>query len=259
MDLGIAGRRAIVCAASKGLGYAVAEHLAAAGVHLTINARNEATLQDAADRLAICYGVDINFVAADITTREGRRAVMEVEPAPDILINNAGGPPPGNWADWDEGDWLAAINANMLTPIMMMKSLLPGMIGRKWGRVVNITSAAVKSPIPDLGLSNAARCGLTGFVAGTARQVARHGVIINNLLPGPHETDRLRGRMKREASQRDITVAQAAEAVAKSIPAGHVGRPSDFGATAAFLCSEHAGFMVAQNVLLDGGAFNSTM
>ncbi|NHO30969.1 SDR family NAD(P)-dependent oxidoreductase [Acetobacter fallax] len=259
MDLGIADRRAIVCAASKGLGYAVAEHLAAAGVHLTINARNEDDLRDAADRLAICYGVDVSYVAADITTREGRQAVLEVEPAPDILINNAGGPPSGIWSDWTEADWLAALNGNMLTPIMLMKSVLPGMIERKWGRIVNITSAAVKSPIPDLGLSNAARCGLTGFVGGTARQVAGHGVIINNLLPGMHETDRLRGRIEKEAARRGITPKEVAGNLAKTVPAGHLGRPSDFGATAAFLCSQHAGFMVAQNVLLDGGAFNSTM
>ncbi|GBR08163.1 SDR family NAD(P)-dependent oxidoreductase [Acetobacter oeni] len=259
MDLGIADRRAIVCAASKGLGYAVAEHLAAAGVHLTINARNAEVLQDAADRLTICYGVEVKVVAADITTREGRQAVLEAEPAPDILINNAGGPPSGVWSDWDEADWLAAINGNMLTPIMMMKSVLPGMIGRKWGRVVNITSAAVKNPIPDLGLSNAARCGLTGFVAGTARQAASDGVIINNLLPGMHKTDRLKGRIGKDADRLGISVEEAERELAKSVPAGHIGRPGDFGATAAFLCSEHAGFMVAQNVLLDGGAFNSTM
>lgn len=259
MDLGISGRRALVCAASKGLGLAVADHLAAAGVQVTINARNPDTLRQAAETLSARHGHEVHYVATDVTTPEGRAALLEAVPEPDILINNAGGPPPGKWPDWDEQKWLAAVNANMLTPILLMTAILPGMIARGWGRVVNITSAAVKAPIGDLGLSNAARCGLTGFVAGTARQVAPHGVVINNLLPGLHDTDRIRGRIEALAAQQGLSFEDAKARLGQTLPAGHIGQPDDFGAMAAFLCSEHARFMIAQNVLLDGGAFNSTM
>ncbi|GBQ98233.1 dehydrogenase [Acetobacter nitrogenifigens DSM 23921 = NBRC 105050] len=258
MDLGIAGRKAIVCAASKGLGRGVAEKLAAAGVHLTLNARGAEALEATAADLSERYAVSIKTVAADVTTEQGRAQLLETEPAADILINNAGGPPPGMWSDWSEEDWLSAVGANMLTPIMLIKAVLPGMIERGWGRVVNITSSSVKAPIGNLGLSTGARCGLTGYVAGTARQVAKHGVVINNLLPGMHETDRLSGRIESDARNRGVSYEQARADLAASIPTGHLGRAQDFGAVGAFLCSEHVGFMVGQNVLLDGGMINAT-
>ncbi|MFN6979842.1 MAG: SDR family NAD(P)-dependent oxidoreductase, partial [Gemmobacter sp.] len=189
MDLGIAGRRALVTAGSKGLGRGCAEALAAAGVHLVINARGAAALEAAAEGLRR-HGVTVTAVAADITDAQGRAAVLDAAGDVDILVTNAGGPPPGLWSDWSREDFIAALDANMLTPIALMQACLPGMIARGWGRVVNITSQSVRAPIPQLGLSNAARTGLTGFVAGTARQVAPHGVTINNLLPGIHATDR---------------------------------------------------------------------
>ncbi len=259
MDLGIKGKRAIVCASSKGLGRGVAEKLAEAGVDLTLNARTPDVLAATARDIAGRHGVKVQAVAADVTTEKGRNQLLEAEPQPDILVTNAGGPPPGLWPDWDEEAWLKAINANMLTPILLMKAILPGMIERGWGRVVNITSGSVKAPIAELGLSNAARSGLTGFVAGTARQVARHGVIINNLLPGSHETDRIESMLQRTAKARGITVEQARAEAHGANPTGRFGTPEEFGAAAAFLCSRYAGFIVAQNLLLDGGAFNSTL
>jgi 3-oxoacyl-[acyl-carrier protein] reductase len=259
MDLGINGKRAIVCASSKGLGRGVAEKLAEAGVDLTLNARTEDTLRATARDIVERYGVKVRIVVADVTTEAGRQALLEAEPAPDILINNAGGPPPGLWADWGEAEWLKAVNNNMLTPILLMNALLPGMIERQWGRVVNITSASVKSPIPELGLSNAARNGLTGFVAGTARQVARHGVIINNLLPGSHDTDRSKGMLEKRAATLGISVEEARTQAYAENPTGKIGTAEQFGAAAAFLCSQYAAFIVGQNLLLDGGAFNSTL
>lgn len=259
MDLGIKGRRAIVCASSKGLGRGVAEKLAEAGVDLTLNARTESTLKATADAIAGKYGVKVQIVAEDVTMEAGRQALLQAEPQPDILINNAGGPPPGVWSDWGEEEWLKAINNNMLTPILLMKAILPGMIERKWGRVVNITSGSVKSPIAQLGLSNAARSGLTGFVAGTSRQVARHGVIINNLLPGSHDTDRTKGFIERSAKEKGISIEEARKEAYADNPAGRYGTAEEFGAAAAFLCSQYSGFIVGQNLLLDGGAYNSTL
>ncbi|MBJ3777305.1 SDR family oxidoreductase [Acuticoccus mangrovi] len=259
MDLGIKGRRAIVCASSKGLGRGSAEALAAAGVDLTLNARTAETLEATADAIRAAYGVTVKTVAVDVTTEEGRAALLEAEPNPDILVNNAGGPPPGVWSDWGHEEWLKAVESNMLTPILLATAVLPGMIERGWGRVVSITSGSVKAPIPRLGLSNSARAGLTGFVAGTARQVAKHGVIMNNLLPGQHDTDRIKGLMGNVASTENISVEEARERAQSVIPRGRFGTPAEFGAVCAFLCSEHVGFMVGQNVLLDGGAFNSTM
>jgi 3-oxoacyl-[acyl-carrier protein] reductase len=259
MELGIKGRRAIVCASSKGLGRGVAEKLAESGVDLTLNARTESTLRSTADAIASKYGVNVQIVAEDVTTESGRQALLKAEPQPDILINNAGGPPPGVWSDWGEEEWLKAINNNMLTPILLMKAILPGMIERKWGRVVNITSGSVKSPIAQLGLSNAARSGLTGFVAGTSRQVARHGVIINNLLPGSHDTDRTKGFIERSAKEKGISIEEARKEAYADNPAGRYGTAEEFGAAAAFLCSQYSGFIVGQNLLLDGGAFNSTL
>ncbi len=259
MDLGIKGRRAIVCASSKGLGRGSAEALAEAGIDLTLNARTAETLEATADDIRTRYGVVVKTVAADVTTEEGRAAILEAEPKPDILINNAGGPPPGFWSDWGEAEWEGAFRSNMLTPILLTTAVLPGMIERGWGRIVAITSGSVKAPIPQLGLSNGARAGLTGFVAGTARQVAQHGVIMNNILPGQHDTDRIKGLMGATADREGITVEEARAAAQARLPRGRFGTASEFGKVCAFLCSEHVGFMIGQNVLLDGGAFNSTM
>ena len=259
MDLGIAGKSAIVCAASKGLGRGCAFALAEAGVNLVINARTEATLTETAEAIAKAHNVSVTPVAADITTADGRSAVLDANPDPDILINNAGGPPPGFWPDWSRDDFLKALDANMLTPIALMQSVLPGMMERGWGRVVNITSQSVKAPIPQLGLSNSARAGLTGFVAGTSRQVAGQGVTINNLLPGIHDTDRGTGLDRATAEREGITPEEARAAREKTVPAGRYGSPEEFGQTCAFLCSQHAGFIVGQNIVLDGGAVNATL
>jgi len=258
MDLGIAGKTAIVCASSRGLGRGCAEALAAAGVKIVLNGRDAETLAKTAAELRK-QGAEVVEVAADITTEEGRAAVLAAAPAPDILVTNAGGPPPGMWSDWDREDFIRALDANMLTPIALMKAVLPGMIARGWGRVVNITSQSVKSPIGVLGLSNAARAGLTGYVGGTARQVAGKGVVINNLLPGIHATDRADQLDKGVASQSGKTLDEARATRAATIPAGRYGTAAEFGATCAFMCSQHAGYMIGQNILLDGGAFNSTM
>ena len=258
MDLGIRGKTAIVCAASKGLGFGCAEALAMAGVDLVINARSEGPLDAAAEALR-AHGVAVTAVAGDITQDAGQQAVLAACDAPDILVNNAGGPPPGMWTDWDRDDFIAALDANMLMPIALMKACLPGMMERGWGRVVNITSQSVKSPIPVLGLSNSARAGLTGYVAGTARQVAPSGVTINNLLPGIHATDRAVSLDGGVAKQLGITPGEARAQREATIPARRYGTREEFGATCAFLCSQHAGFIVGQNILLDGGAVNTTM
>ncbi|MDU8929062.1 SDR family oxidoreductase [Alisedimentitalea sp. MJ-SS2] len=259
MDLGISGKKAIVCASSKGLGRGCAEALAAAGVNLVINGRTEETLKAAAGELAKAHGVEVVPVAADITTEDGRGAVLEAAGEVDILVNNAGGPPPGMWYDWEREDFIKALDANMLAPIAMMKACLPGMMSRSWGRVVNITSQSVKAPIAVLGLSNSARAGLTGYVAGTSRQVAGSGVTINNLLPGIHATDRAIALDGGVAREQGISMDEAKANRCQTIPAGRYGTPEEFGATCAFLCSQHAGFIVGQNVLLDGGGVNSTM
>jgi 3-oxoacyl-[acyl-carrier protein] reductase len=259
MDLGIKGKRAVICASSKGLGLGCAEALAAAGVDLVMNARGAEALEAAADRIRTDYGVSVTAVAADITTEDGRAAVLSAVDAADILVNNAGGPPPGMWHDWDREDFIKALDANMLAPIAMIKALVPGMMERGWGRVVNITSQSVKAPIPVLGLSNAARTGLTGYVAGTSRQVAGKGVTINNLLPGIHATDRADALDGGIVKAEGITLEEARARRAATIPAGRYGTREEFGATCAFLCSQHAGFIVGQNILLDGGATNATI
>ncbi len=259
MDLGIAGKRAIVCASSKGLGRGCAEALAEAGVALTLNARSADVLEATGAVIADKYGVEVTTVAADITTDAGRAAVLEACPDPDILVNNAGGPPPGMWSDWERDDFIAALDANMLTPIALMKTVLPGMMSRGWGRVVNITSVSVKAPVAPLGLSNSARAGLTGYVAGTARQVAGKGVVINNLLPGIHATDRAVALDQRVSQQEGLSMEEAIAQRAATIPAGRYGTAGEFGAMCAFLCSDHAGFIIGQNILLDGGATNTTM
>ncbi|MEO1920085.1 MAG: SDR family oxidoreductase [Paracoccaceae bacterium] len=259
MDLGIKGKTAIVCAASKGLGRGCAEALAEAGVNLVINARTEGPLIESAQEIATKYGVSVTSIACDITTAEGQALVLAACPNPDILVNNAGGPPPGMWSDWDREDFIKALDANMLTPIALMKAVLPSMMGKGWGRIVNITSQSVKSPIPVLGLSNAARAGLTGYVGGTSRQVAPSGVTINNLQPGIHATDRAVSLDKGVSDAQGITMDEAATQRMATIPARRYGTPTEFGATCAFLCSQHAGFIVGQNILLDGGAVNTTM
>lgn len=259
MDLGIAGKTALVCASSKGLGRGSAEALAAAGVALVLNARGSEALEAAADDIRRRHGVKVTTVAADVTTDAGRQAVLAAAGSVDILVTNAGGPPPGLWTDWSREDFIRACDANMLTPIALMQALLPAMMTRGWGRVVNITSYAVKAPIAQLGLSNTARAGLTGFVAGTSRQVARHGVTINNLLPGIHATDRAVSLDAAVVKAEGITMAEAQARRAASIPAGRYGTPEEFGAVCAFLCSVHAGFIVGQNIVLDGGAIATTL
>lgn len=259
MDLGISGKRALVCASSKGLGLGCAQALAEAGVDLVMNARGAEALEASAEDIRAKYGVNVTTVAADVTSEEGREAVLDAASSVDILVTNAGGPPPGLWSDWSRDDFIKALDANMLTPIALMKALLPSMIDKGWGRVVNITSQSVKAPIPQLGLSNSARAGLTGYVAGTARQVAEHGVNINNMLPGIHATDRAVMLDGGVAKRDGITLDEARAAREASIPVRRYGTAAEFGQTCAFLCSQHAGFIIGQNILLDGGANNATL
>ncbi|WP_349599605.1 SDR family oxidoreductase [Azospirillum argentinense] len=259
MDLGIAGRRAIVCAASKGLGKACALALAREGVAVTITARGRDLLEAAAEEIRKETGATVTTAVGDIATEEGRAAALAACPDPDILVNNAGGPPPGDFRDWERDDWVRAVEANMLAPIFLIKATVDGMIGRRFGRIVNVTSAAVKAPIPILGLSNGARAGLTGFVAGLSRQTVRHNVTINNLLPGPFETDRLRATMEGGAKANNRSLDEEMDLRRAGNPSGRFGDPAEFGAACAFLCSAHAGFMTGQNVLLDGGAYAGTL
>lgn len=256
MDLGIRGKRGLVCAASRGLGRGCAEALAAAGVDLVINARGAKALQQTADEIADRHGVSVVPIAADITTQEGRALVIEALGPADILVTNAGGPPPGKWTDWTRDDFISAIDANMLAAIALMQALVPGMAAQGWGRVVNITSQSVRAPIGVLGLSNTARLGLTGFVAGMSREVAASGVCVNNLLPGIHATARAESLDQGVADAQSVTRDAARQQREATIPTRSYGRPEDFGATCAFMCSQHARFMVGQNILLDGGATN---
>ncbi|MEM6276740.1 MAG: SDR family oxidoreductase [Pseudomonadota bacterium] len=258
MELGIRGKKALVCASSKGLGKGCALALAAEGVDLVINSRGAEALETTAEELR-SLGVSVTSVAADVTTEAGQAELLEAAGSLDILVTNAGGPPPGMWHDWDRNDFIKALDANMLTPIALMKAVLPGMMERGWGRVVNITSQSVKAPIPQLGLSNAARTGLTGYVAGTARQVAEKGVTINNLLPGIHATDRAVALDTGVVNAQGITMEEAKTQRQATIPARRYGTIEEFGAACAFLCSQHAGFIVGQNILLDGGGTNATI
>ena len=259
MDMGILGKKAIICASSKGLGRGCAEALAAEGVNLVINGRNVEMLETTAAKIRETYGVRVTAVACDVTTAEGQAMIIVAAGDVDILVTNAGGPPPGLWSDWERDDFIAALDANMLTPIALMKACLPGMMARGWGRVVNITSQSVKAPIAVLGLSNAARTGLTGYVAGTARQVADKGVNINNLLPGIHATDRAVSLDSGVMKAQGISMKQAQKQRQASIPARRYGTAEEFGAACAFLCSQHAGYIVGQNILLDGGGTNATI
>jgi 3-oxoacyl-[acyl-carrier protein] reductase len=258
MDLGIRGKTALVCAASKGLGKGCAMALAHDGANLVITARGKDALEATAAEIRKASGVKVTAVAGDITTPEGRAAALKAAGAVDILVNNAGGPPPGDFRNWSREDWIKALDANMLTPIELIKAVVDGMIERKFGRIVNITSGAVKMPIPELGLSNGARTGLHGFIAGLSRQVAQHNVTINNLLPGPFDTDRLRGNMEFNAKKLGKTAAELAKQRAEANPSKRFGNIEEFGAACAFLASVHAGYITGQNLLMDGGAFPGT-
>jgi 3-oxoacyl-[acyl-carrier protein] reductase len=258
MDLGIAGRTALVCAASKGLGRGCAEALAAEGVELLIVARTLETLEATAADIRATTGATVRTLACDITTPEGREAALAACPAPDILVNNAGGPPPGDFRQFTHDDWIRALEANMLTPIALIQATIDGMIARGFGRIVNITSSAVKAPIDVLGLSNGARSGLTGFVAGVARKVAGHNVTINNLLPGLFDTDRIGATLAGEAQSKGVSIEDARRDRMKSVPAGRFGDPAEFGKACAFICSAHAGYITGQNLLIDGGAYPGT-
>src|SRR5919106_897899 len=254
MDLGIAGKTALVCAASKGLGWGCALALARNGVQVTITARSEETLQAAANEIARVSGSEVTPVAGDITTPQGRSAALAACPAPDILVNNAGGPPPGDFREWDEDDWQRACNANMITAVMLIKATVDG----KFGRIVNITSSSVKAPIPQLGLSNGARAGLTGFVAGIARQTVEHNVTINNVLPGRFATDRLRSGMAFAAQKSGRPVAEVEAESRAQIPARRFGTPEEFGELCAFISSTQASYITGQNFLIDGGLYPGT-
>jgi 3-oxoacyl-[acyl-carrier protein] reductase len=258
MDLGIAGRKAIVCAASKGLGKGCALALAAEGVAVTIAARTAATLEATAAEIRQKTGAKVTAIACDVTTAEGRRQILAACPEPDILVNNAGGPPPGDFRNWTREDWLRAIDANMLTPIELIKATVDGMIARRFGRIVNITSAAVKAPISYLGLSNGARSGLTGFVAGIARATVLHNVTINALLPGSFDTDRLAQTTKASAGKSGKDYEELRRERAAEIPAGRFGTIEEFGHACAFLCSAHAGYITGLNLLIDGGNYPGT-
>jgi len=264
MDLGIAGKWALVCGASKGLGLGCAQALAREGVNVLIVARGAAALEQAASKLiadtARPAGASVKFVPADITTVEGREAVFALRRDFDIVVTNAGGPPPGDFRDWDREAWIKAVDANMLTPIELIKATVDGMAARGFGRIVNITSSAVKAPIDILGLSNGARSGLTGFVAGVARsaRLAGANVTINNLLPGAFDTDRLKGTMQGAAAKTGQPLEAIMAARRKTIPAQRFGTAEEFGAICAFLCSVHAAYMTGQNVLADGGAYPGT-
>ena len=259
MDMGIKGKTALICGSSKGLGRGCAEALAAEGVNLVMNARTSSILERTAEKIRKTYKVEVKTIACDVTTVDGQNKVFDTISDLDILVTNAGGPPPGMWYDWEQEDFLAALNANMLTPISFIKAYLPGMIAQGWGRIVNITSQSVKAPIATLGLSNAARTGLTGYVAGTARQVASKGVTINNLLPGVHDTDRIVSIDQSAVRAEGISMQQVKAKREAGIPVGRYGTRDEFGAACAFLCSQQAAFIVAQNILLDGGAINATI
>ena len=265
MDLGIAGKWALVGGASKGLGWGCARALAHEGVNVVLVARGAEVLNAAVAVMQAEAGPQVKLiaVAADITTEAGREALFNVAGGPgknfDIVVTNAGGPPPGDFRDWSRDDWIAAVDANMITPIELIRATVDGMIERKFGRIVNITSASVKQPIESLGLSNGARAGLTGFVSGLARQIVSHNVTINNLLPGPFATDRLTQNAIVRAKASGQTVEQIQNARKATVPARRFGDPAEFGQACAFFCSAGAGFMTGQNLVLDGGTYPGTL
>jgi 3-oxoacyl-[acyl-carrier protein] reductase len=255
MDLGIAGRRAIVCGGSKGLGRGCAAALAREGAQVWLVARSPEALAQTAREIAEESGASVDAVSADVATPEGRAAILAACPGPDILINNAGGPPPGDFRSWSREDWIRALDTNMLSAIELIRATIDGMIERRFGRVVNITSHMVKSPVAFLGLSNGARAGLTGFIGGLARDVVAHNVTLNNLLPGAFDTDRLRSNQEKVAARRKLPFEQFRDEMREQIPARRFGTPDEFGAACAFLCSAQAGYITGQNLLLDGGQF----
>ena len=261
MELGIAGKTALVCGASKGLGYGCAEALVKEGVNVVIVARTAADLQAAAARLqgVATLGAWVKAIAADITTEAGRAEVFASHADFDIVVTNAGGPPPGDFRDWDKQAWFKAVEANMYTPIALIQATVDGMAARGFGRIINITSSAVKAPIDVLGLSNGARSGLTGFVAGVARSgIAAQGVTINNILPGLFDTDRLRGMHANAMQKTGKSQEQIVAERQNSIPVRRFGQPHEFGALCTFLCSDLAGYITGQNMLIDGGAYSGT-
>ncbi|WP_262694191.1 SDR family oxidoreductase [Kordiimonas aquimaris] len=258
MDLKIAGKSAIVCASSRGLGKACAKALVTEGVNVWITARTEEALVETHNELAAIGGGKVHSVVGDVTTEAGRDALLSACPNPDILVNNAGGPPAGNFRDWGQKEWFDAVNANMFSAIDMIKRTLDGMCERKFGRIINITSVAVKFSQAELGLSNGARAGLTGFIAGIAREPAQHNVTINNMLPGFIDTDRMRSIVKTKADGANAELDSFSETFFQKIPAKRPGDPDEFGATCAFICSEQAAYMTAQNILIDGGMYPGT-
>ena len=255
MNLGIEGRKALVCGASAGLGLACARALADEGVNVVMVARTAETLEDAAHALRRGSSADVHTVAADVTTEAGRAAIFAAHPCFDIVVTNAGGPPSGDFRQWDREVWHRAIEANMLAPIALIQATVDEMMARGFGRIINLTSSAVKSPVDGLGLSTGARSGLTGFVAGLARTVVAHGVTINNLLPGTFDTARLASNFAAQAQRQGLTVEEVKQRRLDKHPAHRFGHPDELGRTCAFLCSVHAGYINGQNILLDGGSF----
>ncbi len=255
LDFGLEGRSALVCGSSAGIGYACAEALARCGASIILNARNAAKLEKAAEVISAATGAAVDFVAADVSSPQGRAALLTRCPSPDILVNNSAGPPTGDFREFDEAAWEKALAGNMIAPIMMIRAVLDGMIERKWGRIINITSSAVKAPLPLLGLSNGARSGLTGFIAGLAREVAADGVTINNLLPGRIQTDRLQSYVEKLAAKQGISADDAALNLAQKNPMRRFGAPEEVGAFCAFLASKQAAYVTGQNFLVDGGEY----
>ena len=255
MELGIAGRRALVCASSRGLGRACARALAAEGVEIVVNGRDTARLEATADEIRRESGVPVTAVVADLCTKEGRAALLAACPDPDILVNNNGGPPPGRFEDWDHARWIGALEANLLAPVLMIRGVIGGMRARRFGRIVNVTSAMVKAPHAAMGLSTAARSALTAVCKGLSREVARDNVTINNLLPERIDTDRQRFMAELRAKTGGVTLEQAYAEMASSIAAGRLGTPEEFGAACAFLCSAHASYVSGQNLQIDGGSY----
>lgn len=259
MDLGIRGKWAVVCGASKGLGFACAQALAHEGVNLVINSRSNEAIEEAAERLRQQTGVTVHGVASDIATCAGQAKVLAVAPRVDILVTNAGGPPPGDFRDFNRDDWIKALEQNMLAPIELIKGTIDPMIERGFGRIVNITSMTVKTPVDMLVLSNGVRAGLTGFVAGVSREVAHHNVTINNLLPGKFDTDRFRTNSAKRAAANQRSVEAELALQAAAVPARRIGKPDEFGHACAFLCSAHAGYITGQNLLIDGGVYRGVL
>ncbi|WP_057462661.1 SDR family oxidoreductase [Pseudovibrio sp. POLY-S9] len=257
MHLGIEGRKAIVCASSRGLGLGTAKALAEAGCDLVINGRNEQRLDQIASQLAAQHNISVIPVAADISSPEGQQAVLKACPNPDILVNNNGGPPHKDFKELDRQAIQDGVIQNMITPIELIKAVIDGMAERRFGRIVNITSMSVKMPIEGLDLSSGARAGLTAFLAGVCRQYAQHNVTINNVLPGKFDTDRLKGGFERQAEQTGISIEEAKRLSSEEIPARRLGNPEEFGKACAFMCSAHAGYITGQNLLLDGGLYPS--